>query len=402
MERAELTARLREFAGEALVERGDACFLVDPGWGERERAQWAALAERSPENWDGQRGWLCIPTGGSSGAMKLARHDERTIGAAATGFGLHFGLGRIDALGLLPPWHVSGLMAWARCAWSGGNFRAANWKEVERGLARPGGEGAFVSLVPTQLARLLGDAEAEAWLRGFRAVPLGGGPAWPELLARARAARVPAVLSYGMTETAAMLAAQRPEEFAAGDDSCGRALPHARLSVDETGRLVAGGASLFLGYWPGTRPEGDEAWRTDDLGGLDGHGRLRVLGRADALIITGGEKVNPAEVEAALREAGGTMLADVAVVGVPHPEWGTEVVAVYPVGSGRGAPTADWLRQALAAKLAPAKRPRRYVAVPEAQWPRDRRGKLNRAELARLAGETGEADSPSSGAPDQD
>ena len=296
MDRAELTARLREFAGGALVERGDACFLVDPGWAERERAQWAALAERRPENWDGRRGWLCIPTGGSSGAMKLARHDERTLGAAAAGFCAHFGVEKAGALGLLPAWHVSGLMAWARCLWSGGLFRTAGWKDVELGTARPPGDGAFVSLVPTQLARLLGDAAAEDWLRGFRAIPLGGGPAWPELLARARAARLPLVLSYGMTETAAMVAAQGPEEFAAGDESCGRALPHARLSVDAEGRVSVGGESLYLGYWPETRPAGPAGWRTDDLGELDDEGRLRVFGRADAMIITGGDKVNPAEV----------------------------------------------------------------------------------------------------------
>lgn len=384
MERAELIARLRAFAGVALVERGDACFLVDPGWGDQERAQWAALAGRRPDHWDGVRGWLCIPTGGSSGAMKLARHDEYTLGAAVAGFCAHFGVSRVDATGMLPAWHVSGLMSWARCVWTGGAYRAVSWKDVESGAARPGaGDAEFVSLVPTQLARLLGDAEAEAWLRGFRAVLLGGGPSWPELLARARAARVPVVLSYGMTETAAMVAAQRPEDFAAGDESSGRVLPHARVTVDAEERVRVGGASLFHGYWPEARAAGDGEgdWRTDDLGELDSAGRLRVRGRADALIITGGEKVNPAEVEAVLREIGGEGLADVAVAGVAHPEWGSEVVAFF-----RGDPELETrLRAGLAGRLAAAKRPRRYVAVATADWPRDARGKLNRARLIKLA-----------------
>ncbi len=395
MERVELTARLREFAGAALVERGGACFLVDPGWGERERAQWAALAERRPAGWEGEgageRGWLCIPTGGSSGAMKLARHDEATIGAAVAGFCAHFGVRRVNAAGLLPPWHVSGLMAWARCVWTGGIYRAMDGKTGELdevGWMMKGAEGeregGFVSLVPTQLARLLGNARAEVWLRGFRAVLLGGGPAWPELLARARAARVPVALSYGMTETAAMVAAQRPEEFWAGDDSAGLALPHGVIEVDGEGRVRVGGASLFYGYWPGTRAAGGW-WRTDDLGALDGAGRLRVAGRADALIISGGEKVNPAEVEAALREAGGATLTDVAVVGVAHPEWGSEVVALYPE-SGHGARVDEAaLRAALAGRLGAAKRPKRYVAVAASAWPRDARGKVNRVALAVLA-----------------
>jgi len=381
VERAELIAALREFAGPALVERGNAFFLVDPSWGERERAQWAALAERLPANGDGGSGWLCIPTGGSSGAMKLARHDEATIGAAVRGFCVHFGVTRVDALGLLPAWHVSGLMAWARGRFTGGTYRACDWKAVERG-ERPAslGSGAeFLSLVPTQLARLLKDPGATAWLREFRAVLIGGGPAWPELRDRARAERLPLAFSYGMTETAALVAAQRPGEFLAGDDSSGGALPHARISTEEDGRVSIDAASLFRGYWPDARPAGP--WRTDDLGELDERGRLRVLGRADALIITGGEKVNPAEVEAALRAAGGAALADVAVVGAPHPEWGSEVVAFY-LG---GAELEAGLRAGLAGMLAPAKRPKRYLALPADRWPRDARGKINRAALARLA-----------------
>lgn len=383
MERSELIAGLREFAGDALVERDGACFLVDPGWGERERAQWSVLAEQYPQNWDGVRGWLCVPTGGSSGAMKLARHDERTLGAAVAGFAAHFGAARIDSLGLLPPWHVSGLMGWARCVWTGGEHRVERWKDVESGAARPEPGGGFVSFVPTQLARLLGDADAEAWLRGFRAVLLGGGPAWPDLLERARSARVPVAMSYGMTETAAMVAAQQPEDFLAGESSSGAAMPHARLTINAGGRVHIGGESLFFGYWPDERGAGD--WRTDDLGVIDARGRLHVLGRADALIISGGEKVNPLEVEAALREAGGAALEDVAVVGVPHSEWGSEVVAAV-LGDAALEPV---LRAGVETRLAPAKRPKRHVFFRVEDWPRDARGKLNRARLAERLGRAG-------------
>jgi len=365
------------------VERAGAFFLVDPGWGERERAQWAALAERRPAGWDGERGWLCVPTGGSSGAMKLARHDEVTLGAAVAGFCEHFGVARVDALGLLPAWHVSGLMAWARCVWTGGEYGVASWKAVEAGEMRPMVTGGFLSLVPTQLGRLLGNASAEAWLRGFRAVLLGGGPAWPGLLAAARAARVPVAMCYGMTETAALVTAQRAEDFCAGDGSSGRALPHARLVVDDEGRIVIEAASLFFGYWPGVRAAG--AWRTDDLGEIDASGCLLVLGRADALIISGGEKVNPREVEEALRAAGGVELGDVAVLGAPSAEWGAEVVALV-LGP---AELESRLRAEMMKVSAAAKRPKRYVFVSAADWPRDARGKVNRAALAGLAARAG-------------
>ena len=381
MERTRLIADLRTFAGEALVERDGACFLVDPGWGARERAQWEALVARRPANWDRARGWLCIPTGGSSGAMKLARHDERTLAAAVAGFCAHFGASRVNAVGLLPPWHVSGLAAWARCRFSGGEYRTWDWKRVEQG-ERPSTVDAgdwFVSLVPTQIARLLRDPAAVSWLRGFRAVLVGGGPAWPEILVQARAARVPLALTYGMTETAAMVAAQTPEDFLAGDNSSGRAMPQARIKLDRDGRGEVDGDSLFLGYWPDTRESGP--WRTDDFGELDASGRLRITGRADALIITGGEKVNPAEVEAALREAGAEALSDVVVVGAPHPEWGAEVVALFP----GDASLAMRLREGVARSLAPAKRPKRYIDLRPEDWPRDGRGKLNRAALEELA-----------------
>lgn len=379
MERARLIAELRSFAGAALVEREGAFFLVDPGWGERERAQWESLAARRPPVWDGERGWLCIPTGGSSGAIKLARHDERTLSAAVSGFRAHFGVETVNALGLLPPWHVSGLMAWARCVFTGGHYAAAEWRAVERG-ERPARDAAmFLSLVPTQLARLLRDAAAVEWLRGFRVVLIGGGPAWPDLLAEARRARVPLAFCYGMTETAALVAAQRPTEFLEGDESCGSALPHARLSLAGDGRVEIASDSLFVGYWPEARR--DDAWISDDLGEIDAKGRLRILGRADALIISGGEKVNPSEVEAALREAGGSALADVAVVGVPHSKWGGEVVAAY-----LGAPGLEQvLRGGVAIALSPAKRPKRYLALSAADWPRDGRGKINRTALIEMA-----------------
>jgi O-succinylbenzoic acid--CoA ligase len=99
------------------------------------------------------------------------------------------------------------------------------------------------------------------------------------------------------------------------------------------------------------------------------------------LIISGGEKVNPTEVEAALRTAGGAALADVVVVGVPSAEWGNEVVALL-CGDAAFEPK---LRAELTETLAPAKRPKRYVWVAVEAWPRDARGKVNRTTLAELA-----------------
>lgn len=371
-----------EFAGRftEAVAAGGAVFLADPMWRREERAQFDALIAQKAAG--GTSGWLGIPTGGSSGAIKLARHDEATLSAAVNGFCAHFGAGKVNAVGLLPLHHVSGFMAWMRTVLTGGAYVHANWKAVEAGerpaLPASGDGDWFLSLVPTQLQRLLGDREAEDWLRGFRAVFVGGGPAWPELVEAGAAARLPLAFSYGMTETAAMVAALRPEEFLAGGRGSGPVLPHARISFADEGRVVIEGPSLFRGYWPETRAPG--GWVTEDAGHFDERGSLHVTGRRDALIITGGEKVDPAEVERVLRGTG--QFADVAVIGVPDPRWGEAVVACYP--SEFAPHDLESVARVLASHLAGFKHPKRYVAID--RWPRNAQGKVNRAELRGQSG----------------
>ncbi|MFH1499173.1 MAG: AMP-binding protein [Verrucomicrobiota bacterium] len=370
----------------AAVAAGGVVFVADPDWDPHRRALFNRLVATPAVVGDargGAQGWLCLPTGGSGGGVKLARHDESTLSAAALGFARHFGVSRVNALGLLPLHHVSGLMAWLRTVFTGGAYLPADWAAISAGERPPlpaSGDW-FISLVPTQLARLLADPEAVDWLRGFRAVLLGGGPAWPELLDRAAAAHLPVAVAYGSTETAAMVAAQRPAEFIAGRRDCGTALPHARLNLDTEGRLLVEAESLFRGYWPEARAPGP--WRTDDLAGIDGEGRLRLLGRADALIITGGKKVDPLAIEAVLRTAG--RWADVAVVGVPDPDWGSRVVACHTAEPG-AVPTVD-IEAIVREKLSAAERPKAWVAV--TPWPRNAQGKLDRAALARAAARAG-------------
>ena len=379
MERAELTKLLR--ATGCAEERGGFTFLCDPAWSAAERAKVAALQGSTIENRKSKidSGWLCVPTGGTGGGVRFARHDERTLTAAVRGFCAHFGFRRVNAVGVLPPYHVSGLMARVRCAATGGRHVAWDWKRLESGdlpalqLRRAHW---VLSLVPTQLQRLLAAREAVAWLRGFRAIFIGGGPVWPELTAAAARAELPLSLSYGLTETAAMVAAQRPAEFLAGEHNCGAVLPHARVTIDDEGRIRISGESVFRGYFPGENVAGEFA--TEDLGRLDERGHLHVLGRRDAVIITGGKKVQGAEVEAALRASG--EFDDVAVVGVPDPEWGHAVVACYAAGGRR--PNLEWVASVLGG-LAAFKRPKRYVAV--ADWPRNAQGKLNRAALVAAA-----------------
>jgi O-succinylbenzoic acid--CoA ligase len=382
-----MAAFARAVAGEGEV------FLCNPDWGWVEQRQLDELLKTRPETGDlkperepfadsqvsavSGLGWLMIPTGGTGGQVRFARHDAGTISAAVRGFTRHFELPQVNAVGVLPLYHVSGLMAWMRCALTGGEYRPIDWKALEGG-ARPAlspkAEGWTLSLVPTQLERLLRSEAAVAWLKQFRIIFLGGAPAWPALLDRAATLRLPLSPGYGMTETAAMIAALRPAEFLAGARSNGALLPHARIAFDEEGSILVGGESLFHGYWPAWREGGD--FTTQDGGWQDGQGQLHVTGRRDAVIISGGEKVNPAEVEAVLRGTGA--FADVVVFGVPDTEWGESVVAAYPA---EGATGLTGVEGALARLLSPAKRPKRFV--PLADWPVNAQGKVNRAEVAR-------------------
>ena len=361
----------------SATAQGGVVLLASDSWGEHERQQLAVLREQeqiTPATAAG-KGWLCLPTGGTSGGLKFARHDEETLAAAVRGFVGHFKLSRVNAMGVLPLFHVSGLMAWLRCALTGGEYRPLDWQALVAGrlpLLAEKPDGWMISLVPTQLERLLRSAAAVAWLQGFRLILLGGGPSWPGLLEKAAAARLPLAPGYGMTETAAMVTALRPEDFLAGGRSSGTALPHATVKIGAEETIVLGGDSLFRGYHPQWRDRWDFA--TGDRGRLDADGHLHVAGRRDDIIITGGEKVEPAEVEELLRDTG--QFPDLVVLGLPDAQWGQLLVVVYP---GNAHPDFHPVIKALS-HLADHKRPKRYIPL-VGPWPVSENGKVNRADL---------------------
>jgi o-succinylbenzoate---CoA ligase len=216
---------------------------------------------------------------------------------------------------------------------------------------------AHVSLVPTQLQRLLDvdittRAGAPAPLAGFSSVLVGGAAAPAGLLDAARAARVPVVTSYGMTETCG------------GCVYDGIPLDEVQVKIgDGDGRIWIGGPVLFSGYVGG--PErlapADGWFRTGDLGGLDSAGRLMVRGRADDVINTGGYKVVPGEVAAALQSCRG--VRDVAVVGQPDSQWGERVVAVVRPADPANPPTLELLRLHVQQRLPRYAAPSKMVVV---------------------------------------
>jgi O-succinylbenzoic acid--CoA ligase len=237
------------------------------------------------------------------------------------------------------------------------------------------------------------------WLAQSHTVFIGGAAPWPDLLQQARRQNIPLSLCYGMTETAAQFSALKPQDFLEKQETMGQIFPHAQvIIVDEAGRLLppcsigqicVAAHSLALGYYPTgwssgqtiTTPSGTVLFRTDDGGYLDEQGHLVLVGRISGKIITGGENVFPAEVEAAIWATG--LVRDVAVVGIPDDYWGQCVAAVYvPTNSDIGATAPQILATALHDRIARYKHPK--IWLPMAVLPRNDQGKINRQQLQAL------------------
>jgi o-succinylbenzoate---CoA ligase len=189
------------------------------------------ISEAIPE---AKSGWIMIPTGGSSGQVKFAIHTWQTLSASVAGLQDYFQMPVINSFCVLPVYHVSGLMQFMRSLLTGGNLVITTSKHLETNLdSYINPQDFFISLVPTQLQKILNNPITSAWLSQFQAVFLGGGAAWSELLNKARYLQIPLALTYGMTETASQIATLKPQDFLAGNNSCGQVLPHARIIFNE-------------------------------------------------------------------------------------------------------------------------------------------------------------------------
>ncbi|WP_327092818.1 AMP-binding protein [Nonomuraea sp. NBC_01738] len=251
---------------------------------------------------------VVIATSGSTGTPKGVMLSATALRASAAASLRRLGAASGERwLCCLPPSHVSGLQVLVRALLSESEPIIHDGFDPDAVLT----SGAHhVSLVPTQLHRLVA---RKADLSVFRTILLGGAAARPALLEEARDLGARVVTTYGMSETSG------------GSVYDGRPLDNVDLKIGADGRVRVSGPVLFSGYRSGPSPFENGWFVTSDLGELR-DGRLRVLGRADDVINTGGEKVVAAVVAAVL--AAHPEVADVAVIGRPDPEWGEAVVAV--------------------------------------------------------------------------
>lgn len=341
-------------------------------------------AESEDRDFDLHDTHTIVFTSGTSGAPKGVRLTWGNHLYSAMASALNLGLDAGDRwLCCLPLNHVGGLSILMRSVLYG------NAVELHRRFA-PGDANAairarrttIVSVVANMLQRMLDDDE-RPYPECLRAVLVGGGPVPAMLLERCRAAGVPVLHTYGLTETASQVATARPGRDDAG---VGPPLLFADIRIDnggdDAGVGIAGdievrGPTVSPGY-VGEPDHPASGWlRTRDRGWLDERGCLHVLGRADETIVCGGENVHPAEIERVLESH--PAVAEAFAAGVPDQDWGAVIHAAVRL-TGEVSPAE--LETHCRAHLAGFKVPRRLLPVDD--FPRTAAGKIARREAREL------------------
>lgn len=251
------------------------------------------------------------------------------------------------------------------------------------------------SLVPTMLTRLLKNPLFKTH-RDFKAILLGGGPTTQHLLKRSVERGVPIVSSYGMTETCAQVVTNSmtaPSGMYTPLKSVGKPFPPNQLQIrddegkvlgkNQSGMIWLKGPQIFDGYYQQDKVNNtfdDKGWfRTGDYGHLNGFHQLFIESRREDLIISGGENVNPTEVEGAIQKL--PHIKEVVVLGLPDEEWGQKVTAVVTLLNGK-TPDITEVRELLKTSLVDFKIPKELIIVDD--LPKTVMGKYKRSELAQM------------------
>lgn len=317
---------------------------------------------------------LVVSTSGTTGTPKGAMLTVPALIASATA--THDRLGGPGCwLLALPSYHIAGLQVLVRSVVAGtvpvelDVSAGFNIAELPTAVASMGPGRRYASLVAAQLAKALLDPAATAALADLDTVLLGGGPAPLPVLEGAAAAGITVVRTYGMSETAG------------GCVYDGVPLDGVAVRVDDAdGRVILGGTTVAKGYRNPVDPDpfAEKGWfQTGDIGVFDDSGDLRVLGRLDEAISTGGLTVLPQPVEAVL--ATHPAVVECAIFGLPDDRLGQQVVAAISVAPGAQAPTLSELRDHVALSLDLTAAPRELHIVDE--LPRRGIGKLDRRAL---------------------
>ncbi|MBK8263643.1 MAG: acyl--CoA ligase [Nannocystis sp.] len=356
--------------------------LVEPRSGEswligaRDLGRDDGAAGRAPVSWPIDQARVVLFTSGSTGDPRPITLSAGQLFFAAVGGAIHLGHHLDDVwYACLPPWHVGGLSIIFRTCWCQTTLELAPAFDPHAlAAAIDGGRITQVSLVPAMLRRLLEVRGARRFPPTLRWILLGGAAADEGDIAAAEALGAVVCPTWGMTETAAQVATRSPARPRT-PGVVGAPLPFVQVSVDAEGRLIVDGPQV-----------GGAPLRTQDRGEICPDGQVRVAGRLDRVVISGGRNIDPAAVERVLLAH--PAVADVYVCGAPDERLGARLVAfvAWRGSEADGGPEA--LVRFAAARLHPHDRPRVWALLRALE--RGAAGKISAAYgdalVARLAG----------------
>ena len=325
---------------------------------------------------------LLIYTSGTTGKPKGALLTHANCFWTNLSFDLATGIRPEDVvLQVLPQfhcggWNVQSILAW----WKGAKIVLERGFDPKRALELI--ESARItSLMGVPANYLFMSQEprfAETDLSSLRLVVVGGAPMPVALLDVWAARGVEIVQGYGLTEAAPNVLCLPPEDARRKAGYAGKPYPYVACDLSAEGELLVRGPNVFPGYWRNDEATTDafrDGWLlTGDTAERDDEGNYRIRGRLKDMVVSGGENVYPAEIEAVLHEH--PAVADAAVIGVPDEQWG-EVCAAFVVAESPV--SEDELREHCLAQLARFKVPKSFTFVDE--LPRNSMGKIQKSEL---------------------
>ncbi|MDZ7718947.1 MAG: AMP-binding protein [Balneolaceae bacterium] len=338
-------------------------------------------------------------TSGSTGIPKIVPVKRRQVLFAASSSAQNFKPGNNKYwLLCLPLNHVGGInVIYRSVLYHSAIYLVASFeKEKIRELLQDKESFEVASMVPTMLVQLMEDSFFRVHFN-FKAILLGGGPISMDLINRSLTRGLPIVCSYGMTETCAQIAANpmlrsggmyipkksvgpvfEPNEIEIRNDK------NVTVLYNESGHIWLKGPQIFDGYIEESINQNyfdDEGWfYTGDYGHTNRKGQLFIENRRTDLILTGGENVNPVEVEEILNSF--SSIQESAVVGIPDKKWGQKVTAFLVLKENSEELNKQEIEKGLRDSLRSYKMPKEFIII--SKLPRTATQKIKRAELIRL------------------
>ncbi len=322
-----------------------------------------------------------VYTSGSTGTPKGVVHTVGNYIYSSIGTIEHLKMNSTDRwIQSLPLYHAGGILIFIRTLLCGGTtVLPMDMKDITPEILD--NRSTIISLVPTQLIRLIENGMIVESLRSFKAILLGGAPAPKWLIERSIALELPVIITYGSTESCAQVTALKLLENRNIIHTVGKPLKYREINIDAN-RIIIGGPTLFKYYLIDKKKifpfEKNGMFITSDSGRLDSQGNLILCGRRDNVFISGGENINPHEIEGALLAI--EKISTAIVMPVEHKEFGMVPWAFIETC---GMVNKDSVKAELKKKLPSYKIPKRIVILNEMA---DRNNmKYSRAQIEKIA-----------------